>query len=170
MENVTELVEKYFRGETSLAEEAELKRYFRTDNVLPEHEMYRSLFEVFDQKLLEKANFPSKKVLPQQRKMKRTWIQTFAYSGIAATLLLALWIQRPKQTDNYAIIGGHRIENSEYVQQYTVKKLNKVNHILAKSMEPMQTIETVRRNLKPINKVAETRKIMIDIQNKLQFK
>jgi len=88
MEMMNELLEKYFRGETSLAEEKELKKYFSEGNVAAVHEIYRALFEEFRQELNETAKTPLKKVIPVQRKIKRIWIQTFAYTSIAATILL----------------------------------------------------------------------------------
>lgn len=43
-ENMQTLLDKYFEGNTSLAEEQELKSYFQQKEVLPELEAYRELF------------------------------------------------------------------------------------------------------------------------------
>lgn len=158
MENVNELLEKYFRGETTLGEEKFLKQYFRTDQVLPEHEMYRPLFEVFDQELFEKADVSLQKMIPKQRNTKRIRIQTFTYFGIAATLLLMLWLSRPQIADDYAIIRGKRIDNKEYAQRYAEAKINKVNELLAKSMRPMESINKVRAGLEPLQKISNIKK------------
>jgi hypothetical protein len=170
MERMNELLEKYFRGETNLAEEKELKQYFAGDNIKPEHEVYQALFGAFNQELSEKANAPLKKVLPRQQTVKRIWIKTFAYSGVAAAILLAVWIQRPHEQETYAVIGGNKIENTEYAQKYAEEKLNKVNKILRNSMKPMQSLETVRKGLEPIQKLEETREKLNEIENKIQFK
>jgi len=170
MEKMNELLEKYFRGETTLDEEKELKQYFTTGNVASEHEPYRAMFVAFGQELQQKAKSPLKKVLPKQRAVIRIWIKSFAYSGIAATILIALWIQRPRQSENYAIVAGNRIEDSEYAQKYAEKKLNKANEILKNSMKPMKSVETVRHSLQPMQKVADTRKKLEEIENNIQFK
>jgi hypothetical protein len=170
MEKMNELLEKYFRGETTLDEEKELKQYFTTGNVASEHELYRSMFITFGQELKQKAKSPLKKVLPKQRGVTRIWIKTFAYTGIAATILIALWIQRPQQSENYAIVAGNRIEDSEYAQKYAEKKLNKVNEILKNSMRSMKSMETVRHSLQPMQKVADTRRKLEEIENNIQFK
>lgn len=170
MERIDELLDKYFRGETTLAEEKLLKNYFASDDVVSKHDPYRELFRAFDSESKERMNEPLKKVLPVQKFSKRLWIRTFSYSGIAAAILIALWIQRPQQSENYAIVAGSRIEDPEYVQKYAEKKLNKVNEILENSMEPMKSMETVRRSLHPMQKVADTRKRLEEIGNTIQLK
>ena len=170
MEKLNELLEKYFRGGTSLSEENELKDYFSTAEIAPEHEVYRLMFAVFVEEKLVTIN-PSKKLIePQKRSLKRLWIQTFSYSGIAAAILLTLWIQRPVPSENYAVVSGTRIEDSEYAQKYVERKLNKASEILTNGMRPMQSIDRVRESLKPMEKVSETREKIVEIQNKLQFK
>jgi len=170
MELMNNLLEKYFQGETSLEEERELKKYFLKGNVAAEHEIYRAMFEEFKHELNEKAIAPLKGVIPKQRKIKRIWFQTFAYTAIAATLFLLVWIQFPQSTEDFAIIGGNKIENQEYVQRYAEKKLTKVNNILARSMEPMKSFNKVRQDMEPLQNVRDVRNKMKAIQNKLHIK
>ena len=156
MEMMNELLEKYFRGETSLHEEAELKQYFALGNIKKEHEPYRALFGVFETEKHDTAKAPLKKVAIKQNQVKTLWIKTFAYSGIAAALILALWIQRPQQNGDYAVIHGRRIESPEYAQQYAEKKMNSVNEILKDGLKPMKRMEMVKKNLQLLNKISET--------------
>lgn len=167
---MNELLEKYFRGETSLSEEKELKEYFSTGNVAAEHEIYRALFEEFRLELNETAISPLKIVIPKQKKIKLVWIRTFALTGIAATLLVLLWIRMPESSENFAIIGGNRIENPEFAEQYTAKKLNKVNSMLARSLKPMQSLDKVRDNMQPLQNLSDVKDKMDNIKDKLQFK
>jgi len=171
MEKIDDLLEKYFRGETTLAEEQVLKQYFKTGQIQPAHEMYRPLFEAFEQELSVKASSPVHNNVSKKRNIKLLWIQTISFTGIAAALLLALWIIRPQETnDNYAVISGDRIEDTDFAQKYAEKKLNKVNDILINSMKPMQNIDKARQSLKQINKISETRDKIQEIQNKIQIK
>ena len=170
MEMMNELLEKYFRGETSLAEEQELKQYFSKDKVAPEHEIYKALFEVFNEEKTEKGVSPILKVIPGQKIVKRIWFRTFAFTGIAATIALILWVKLPQDNTNYAFIDGNRNENTEFVQHYTLNKLNRVNRMLAKSMNPMKSFNHVRQNMEPIQNISEIKDKMDDIHNKLKFK
>lgn len=169
MDKMNELIEKYFRAETSLTEENELKHYFLAGKVLPEHEPYRAIFEAFDQELLETVDLQPKKEIRLQGNTKRFWIQTVSFSGIAATLLLVFWFMWSQQNNDFAVIRGKRINNPEYAQQYTRAKFEKVNQALAKSIEPMESINKVREGIKPVHKINETKKLMKEIKNKLQY-
>jgi hypothetical protein len=171
MEKINELLEKYFRAETSLAEENELKVYFSGSNISKEHEVYIPLFNTYITEKQQKPDIESiKGALLKQQSTKKLWIKSFIYSGMAATILLFLWIQRPIPTENYAIASGRRIEDSEYAQQYVEKKLNRVNQVLRNTMEPMQSIQTVKKSLKPMQRINETREQLNEIQHKIQFK
>jgi len=171
MEKINELLEKYFRAETSLAEENELKIYFSGSTVAKEHEVYIPLFNAFITEKQQKPDIESiKSALLKQQSTKRLWMKSFIYSGMAATILLFLWIQRPVTTENYAIVSGNKIEDSEYAQQYAEKKLNRVNQILKNTMEPMQSLKTIKRSLRPMQKINETREQLNEIQQKIQFK
>lgn len=170
MEKLNELLEKYFRAETSVAEENELKRYFQSEDVAPEHEMYRPMFALFEEEKTETAE-PDKKIISHQKKStSRFWIRTISYSGIAAALAITLWLQRPTENENYAIISGNRIEDAEYATKYAEKKLSKATEMLRSSMKPMENIEKVRESLKPMQKVSETREKINELQNKLNFR
>lgn len=77
------LLEKYFEGETTIAEEKELQHYFSTAEV-PEHlQQYRSLFGFFS---VAKAE-TSQKALPLQRKRRYA-----AWLSVAASVVILLGI------------------------------------------------------------------------------
>jgi hypothetical protein len=77
------LLEKYFEGETSIAEENELKDYFSSSNVAEHLEQYRPLFGYFaeakEQKLTNNVTLISKK-------RKVAWL------SIAASIVVMLGI------------------------------------------------------------------------------
>lgn len=74
------LLEKYFQGETSLAEEKELRSYFSSSNVAPHLEQYKAMFGYFSQAKLDQytKDFP-----PQKVSKKAMWI-----SIVASTVIL----------------------------------------------------------------------------------
>jgi len=100
MERINKLLDNYFNGETTLAEEAELKQYFATGTIAPEHTPYSALFQAFGQELQQQYAAPVTKVLPKQPTGKRMGVRALFYSGIAASLVLAVWIQRPRQEED----------------------------------------------------------------------
>jgi hypothetical protein len=69
------LLEKYFEGETSIAEEKELKDYFFSPNVAPHLEQYRPLFGYFAK---AKEDTFTKKVALNSKKRKVAWLSAAA--------------------------------------------------------------------------------------------
>ncbi len=166
MENITELLEKYFRAETSITEETELKQYFKTGNISEEHKAYKPLFKVFEEESDVKPDVNPAKVLLKQRSLKRIWIQSFITMGIAATLLITLWIERPQKTETFAMVGGNRMSDTEYA----TKKINQVNSILNRSMKPLQNFEQVRKDMQLGQKLSNVKDRINEINNKQQIK
>jgi len=77
------LLEKYFDGQTSIAEENQLKDYFSSANIAPELEPYRPMFGYFNQAKNEK----SQKSLPLQTKRNH-----MAWLSIAASVVVLLGV------------------------------------------------------------------------------
>ena len=77
---VEQLLEKYFQGETTIAEEKQLKAYFSSNNVAPHLVKYQSLFGYFE--IQKETQF--KQQLPLQPRKQNTvkWI------GIAASFVV----------------------------------------------------------------------------------
>ncbi len=170
MEKLKEILEKYFRGETTLAEENELKKYFASGKTDPEFEPYRPIFEAFNMEANEKMKASDIDFVPEKKTYRHMWIQTMAYSGIAAALVISLWIIKPSQNDDYAIIKGKKIENAGFAQEIAKSKFQNVNKLLARSLQPMHTIDNVRSSLEPMNSLAETKQKMKKIHNLLNNK
>lgn len=77
------LIEKYFEGETSTAEEQELINYFTSSGIDPNLEQYQSLFGYFAQ---EKAQNCKSEILLQSKNRNITWL------SIAASVVVLLGI------------------------------------------------------------------------------
>jgi hypothetical protein len=157
MEKWNELIEKYFRGETTLDEEEKLKQYFAFGEVEASHEPYRALFEAFTQERTENCSKTIR--LPEVKKnaSNRFWIRTIAVSGIAASLILAVWMLNTESTDTYAIVNGQRINNPEYAQQIAEEKMKKVSDVFEKNMKSMENIDKVKKSMEPIQRINRIR-------------
>jgi len=84
LNNIEQLLEKYFEGETSVAEEQQLKEYFNSELVASDLEVHKPLFSYFSQSNKDKMNFSP--ILPSKKRIYTVWI------GVAASLLFIVVI------------------------------------------------------------------------------
>lgn len=102
------LLEKYFEGETSIAEENELKDYFSSPNVAQHLEQYQSLFGYFsvakDQKFAHEVPLHSKK-------RKVAWL------SIAASVVVLLGI------GTYAYFNANVVRENQELGTYDDPKV-----------------------------------------------
>lgn len=87
--NIEKLVEKYFEGETSLKEEAELRQYFTTHQVPVHLEAYQDLFGYFEQKQKELYTKPI--VVSKKTKVPYKWLSVAA----SVALLISIFTIKP---------------------------------------------------------------------------
>ncbi|MEN9487911.1 MAG: hypothetical protein RL494_176 [Bacteroidota bacterium] len=81
--NIDILLEKYFQGETSIAEEKELRSYFSSQDVAPHLEQYKAVFGYFIQ--ARKQEFAQQ--IPQTAKKRNVkWL------SVAASVVVLLGI------------------------------------------------------------------------------
>ena len=149
MANINELFEKYFKAETSIAEENEIKQYFKSENVDPIYEKYRALFLCFETELNLKMPVENMNIkFSAQNNHKKFWLRGMSLSGIAASLILGFWFFSVDSNSDYAVINGSVVEDEYLVQQ----------------------IAFVKENLKSISAISKTRNKITDIKNTINFK
>ena len=85
LDRIEILIEKYFEGETSIAEEKELKAYFSSSDVAQHLEQYKPVFGYFSQ--AKQEQFTASIPLKSGRKQKR-----LAWLSVAASVLVMLGI------------------------------------------------------------------------------
>jgi hypothetical protein len=83
LDKIENILEKYFQGETSIAEEKELKGYFSSSNVAQHLEQYKSMFGYFSQVKEQKST----QEIPLQTKKRNV-----AWLSIAASVVVLLGI------------------------------------------------------------------------------
>ncbi len=84
LDRIEKLIDKYFEGETSIAEEKELKNYFSSSDVAQHLEQYKSVFGYFSQAQSQQFNA----TIPLKAK-KRTNV---AWLSIAASVVILFGI------------------------------------------------------------------------------
>jgi UDP-N-acetylmuramyl pentapeptide synthase len=107
-EYIQKLINRYEDGETTLHEEAQLRKYFGRNNlVVPkEWEVYRALFR-FEVK--ERGEQKQKRRLP----LWGVWATVAACAALAFMLTLG----HSTKPDDYAVINGHMITNKQVVEK-----------------------------------------------------
>ncbi len=155
--SIKELLEKFYAGETSLEEEAMLKRFFAGDAV-PEdlradQELFRSLTMMESESVLNEDFDTS--VLAQlegvsSRWGRHEWIYTLSGLAAAAVVVISLWVGgvfAPQQT-----LPG-TINNPQVAYAETKKVLAEVSENLNKGLTP---VESAAQDLdKPVQQMSK---------------
>lgn len=87
LDKIENILEKYFQGETSIAEENQLKEYFSSSDVAQHLEQYKPIFGYFSQVKQQKSTQEIPLILkPQNKKRNVAWL------SIAASVVVLLGI------------------------------------------------------------------------------
>jgi hypothetical protein len=84
LDKIEALLEKYFEGETTIAEENELKTYFSSAAVAPQLQQYQPLFGYFASE--KNQHFEPKRKLQQSKERQIAWI------SIAASVVVLMGV------------------------------------------------------------------------------
>ena len=161
MENsINKLIEKYFNGETSLSEEASLRKYFNSGNVANDLKQYEPLFqyfeaeqesvltEDFDNKLFEKLETGAK-IVPMRSKRFVLLRVAAAIVFLIASFFLFQNISEPEPSTKTAQIDWEQYEpetpeeayeETKKALQLLAMKLNKGTKKAAKEVSKMEKI------------------------------
>ncbi|MEW5675165.1 hypothetical protein ABGT15_02510 [Flavobacterium enshiense] len=134
LHNIEILIEKYFSGETSIAEEKELKTYFSSSNVAPHLENYRAIFGYFTQAKQEQFT----KTVPLQPR-KRNYV---AWISVAASVAV--------------LAGTYFFMNQEPTHQQDLGTFDDPEIAFAETQKALQMVsENVNEGVKSIEYVHE---------------
>jgi len=122
LDRIENLIEKYFNGETSIAEENELKVYFTSTNVAQHLEQYQPVFGYFAQAKTEQF----KATIPIQNKNRKRIL----WLSVAASVVVMLGIgtfMYNQTNDEIEFEGCNANDNPEVVLKETQKALDLVS-------------------------------------------
>ncbi|MBF4473241.1 SipW-dependent-type signal peptide-containing protein [Flavobacterium sp. HJJ] len=129
------LLGKYFEGETSIAEENELKNYFSSPNTAPHLEQYKPLFGYF----AEAKNENFEKVIPLISKKKKTaWLLAAASIAVLLGAGTYAYFNADKEKVNNEL-GTY--ENPKEAFEATQKALAMLSNNVNAGVEGMQYIQ-----------------------------
>jgi hypothetical protein len=138
------LLDKYFQGETSIAEEKELRSYFSSQNVAPHLEQYKAMFGFFTK---AKQQEFTKEIPLQTKKLKIMWL------SIAATIVVILGLGTFYMLNNDAPVSHGELgtyESPEVAFIETQKALALISsnvNIGMKSVMYVQEYETAKNRV-----------------------
>ena len=142
---VEQLLEKYFQGETTIAEEKQLKAYFSSNDVAPHLAKYQALFGYFE--IQKGTQFEQKLPLQPRKQSTVKWI------GIAASFVVLFGLatfyfypSEPKQQD----LGTY--DNPEEAFVETQKALLMVSEQVNFGMENASHLKEFEKTKKTIFK------------------
>ena len=93
-EHISNLLERFMNGESTLAEEELLSRYFATHEVDAEWEPYKQMFAYFDSGMADEAQPAAAKEAeqaPQPNVVRLRWLRAAAAAVVALLLATGLW-------------------------------------------------------------------------------
>lgn len=141
---VEQLLEKYFQGDTTIAEEKQLKAYFSSNDVAPHLVKYQSLFGYFE--IQKETQFKQKLPLQPRKQNTVKWIGIAASFVVLFGLATFYYPSFSKQDD----LGTY--DNPEEAFIATQKALQMVSEQVNIGMESVVYLEEYEKSKKTIFK------------------
>lgn len=107
-----ELLEKYFEGETSLAEEKQLMNYFQSENISPELEKYKPLF--ISLQSTENEHFTFDESIFKKTKKRSLYFPISVAASFLIVVVTAFYIHEKNQQEQ-AEIAYHQVKEAFYL-------------------------------------------------------
>jgi len=151
---IEQLLEAYFEGQTTLAEEEQLRSYFEQED-LPEHlQLYQPMFAGFQLAETEEADFDIK--LPKEK------INNFWFFRVAASAVIFLGLAGFFFTQNS---GGYSQEEQLALQSYqeareTMMMLSRNLNQGAESVQLLDAFNTGTESIGLINQLDQSKNLI----------
>ncbi len=183
---IRSLLERYYEGQTTLEEEAELRAFFRQadvpDEFMSEKEMFAFCDEAyavqpdkgFEERIMTSLLAPA---MPRQhhRALRRQWTFTLAVAASLLVLVVSVWISSNDRIVRPSATLADTYDDPEEALMKTKETLYAVSQIMnsgtgnlkhlgrfSDGMKPMENLATMERGLeklKPVSKFSEAVKL-----------
>jgi len=165
MKTINELLDLYFTGETTIAQEQELKQYFSSDNIADEHKIYQPLFESFVSEKQEKypENLPKMKKQPYYT--QRFFVSIVSAVAVAASVLMLFGIFSEIPSEDFIVINGKRIDDKELAMQTAKEKLIQISEKLETGLKPVEHVNKIYKINEGLNTLQTIQTIQANMQN-----
>ncbi|HER09290.1 MAG TPA: hypothetical protein ENO20_10320 [Bacteroides sp.] len=188
MESIAQLrkmLERFYRGETTLEEEKQLHEYFASTKVpeefIPDKELFRT-FQSGDDAVSVPGDLDQKIIASidqaERRAVRTRRISVFSLSGLAAGLLIliAVYLFFIRQDDSHSFLAANEwsdtyedpveaYEEARNAMMYVSEKLNdgteELRHIrqVQKSAEPLQQLSKINKGTKELSLLGQLQRV-----------
>lgn len=144
---IEQLLEQYFEGLTTSAEEATLRRFFTSDDVPENLRMYKPLFACFEQEIRNQS-----RATPNARKTFMLWISGAA--ACAAILAGSFFFTSQRNncpvSGDYVIIDGRCYTDAATIRSTTLKTLLEISEdgAFLSDEQPSNVLKIIENQLK----------------------
>ena len=183
---IRSLLERYYEGQTTLEEEAELRAFFRLADVPDEFTGEKEMFAFcdesyavqpdkgFEERIMTSLLAPA---MPRQhhRALRRQWTFTLAVAASLLVLVVSVWISSNDRIVRPSATLADTYDDPEEALMKTKETLYAVSQIMnsgtgnlkhlgrfSDGMKPMENLATMERGLeklKPVSKFSEAVKL-----------
>ncbi|WP_281232110.1 hypothetical protein [Flavobacterium gelatinilyticum] len=137
LDKIENILEKYFQGETTIAEENQLKEYFSSSDVAQHLEQYKPMFGYFSQVKQQKSTH---EILLRSKKRNAAWLSIAA----SVVVLLGIGTYFFVREKNAAPVAAHSelgtYDNPEEALKATQKALALLSNHVNTGIESVQYI------------------------------
>lgn len=138
LDSLEKLIEKYEKGETTLKEEQNLQQYFAQEQVAPEFEVYKPMFQYFSKEKQEQFT----KGVPLKHKRTNQLYKWISVAAVAV-LMVGIYVQ-----NNKPITALNQLSEAEQLAfNQTVEGLKYLGINLNKSTKNLQALNLVSSNI-----------------------
>jgi|GEM_PF-703498 hypothetical protein len=164
MNNIDNILNNYFDGSASPEEEKILKMYFRSNNILPQHEIYKPLFLVFDKEkqeitapdfIIPKEEY-RRKLLPSRRLLMVS--ASVAAVALLVVILFPFKMGAELQPDYVVIVNGEKISNPKKAKEYADKMFAQAYDMKKQNYKPLNEAKGIQESFDAARIINEARK------------
>lgn len=143
VQEAEKLMEKYYEGSTTVAEENQLRTFLAQSNVPPQFEAEKAIFGYYESK---KARKPFR---------LQPYLKWAAAAVIAAGVIIPVSIFQASGKTNYAYINGVRITNTQEIISLAQTTINYVsdNNEVEDGLDNLKNDETIKTQLDAFSEI-----------------
>ena len=149
LDKIENILEKYFQGETTIAEEKELKEYFSSPNVAQHLEQYKPMFGYFSQVKQQKS---TQEIPLQTKKRNVAWLSIAASVVVLLGMGTFYYVSQETATPVVAQSELGTYDNPEEALAATQKALALLSNNVNVGIESVQYIQEYEQSKNKIFK------------------